>query len=114
MKKTWKKILAAGCALSMLLTVPGMPVLGAEGYDEEITFAEEILNDESQEFDAVEAEIIDESQMNGVEADSQISEEALSGAKSLQNDLIVGRVDNNYLSLSFDREEQFQERINPE
>lgn len=35
MKKTWKKLLAAGCALSMLMTVPGVTVL-ADGPKEEV------------------------------------------------------------------------------
>ena len=36
MKKAWRKLLAAGCAVSMLISVPGVSVLAGELHDEEI------------------------------------------------------------------------------
>ena len=34
MKKTWKKLLTAGCALSMFLAVPGMTVKAEEMHED--------------------------------------------------------------------------------
>ncbi len=36
MKKAWRKLLAAGCAVSLLISVPGVSVLAGELHDEEI------------------------------------------------------------------------------
>jgi len=48
MKKTWKKILAAGCAAVMLMTMPGMCVLADEMREGAIvTEAEELEGEKS-------------------------------------------------------------------
>ena len=46
MKKIWKILLAAGCALSMVMTVPGMSVLAEELQEKNHYAARDIRRDE--------------------------------------------------------------------
>ncbi len=61
MKKTWKKLLAAGCALSMFLAVPGMTVKAEELHEDAAPIVDEaaaevLTEDELLDGDVVEPE----------------------------------------------------------
>ena len=58
MKKTWKTILAAGCALSMLFTMPGSAVLAEELQEDAVIVSEAAQVDpEGADFETEETEI---------------------------------------------------------
>ena len=111
MKKTWKKLLVAGCALSMFLAVPGMTVK-AEEYEEKVEIAEEVPDDELQEYE-VESENVEE-EITDTETDICVSEEELTGAKYLKNDLSVfydGWNVSNSIQLSFDKDYSYMQEV---
>ena len=61
MKKDWKRIIAAGCIAALLMTGPGVTVLGAELQDQAPTsevISEEPLEEEREDIEAEEQSVI--------------------------------------------------------
>jgi len=118
MKKLLLRLIALGCALMMLITVPGITVQAEELQDVVITVAEVPEDNAGQvediltDADEIPIETdVKESFDVGQSYDDKIinqSTEELAGTKSLRENLSVYDVSNNRLSLSFDRDEQFQ------
>ncbi len=123
MRKKWKNLLVVVCTASMLVSVQGASIKAEELQNDAISIADVVPEDNdllvedalicvdeaSEDINA--EEIIDEERLNDDETGNQALEEELVGAKSLQDNLDIGRISNNRLSLSFDREERFQEWI---
>jgi len=84
MKKTWKKLLAAGCALSMFLAVPGMTVMAGEEREEEMLLSGTVSIDEYHDFYEEEAEAPEADQTIDINDDNDVLEDNVVGAAKVK------------------------------
>ena len=74
-RKIWKKLLSAGCAVSLLTTVPGMNVLADQIQEEEIIVTEaEDPEQIAEPIDGLQEDVIDEIE-DGISEEDSRSEE---------------------------------------
>lgn len=94
MKKTWRKFLAAGCALSMLMTVPGVTVLADQIQEDEVIVTDAEDPEELVEpFEEVQEDVIDE--ISGIASNKDKLRETYESADSVDmtqvtNEEVVG------------------------
>ena len=87
MKKIWKILLAAGCALSMVMTVPGMSVLAEELQEKMVVSATEDLEQElktaefTDEGEVAEDVLVDENIFIDEKANDRIADEETVGGR---------------------------------
>ena len=80
MKKTWKKLLAAGCALSMFLAVPGMTVKAEELHEDAAPIVDEAAAEVLTEDELLDGDVV-EPEDTECSVDDVLAEESIGAGK---------------------------------